>query len=81
MIKRFAISCSSDADLDARRLFVWGAIRRTRWLPESRMEARRRILECQQQYQCERCDAEVHCVSIDRRKATNKQRTVIPKKS
>ena len=80
MTKRFAISCSSDAELDARRLFVWGGIRHTRWLPESLVEARRRILECRKEYKCERCDAEVHGISIDRTRTTNKQRLSVPKK-
>ena len=69
-IKCFAISCSSDADLDARRLYVWGELKHAHWLPETKMEAKRRIKQCKKENKCSLCDAEIHEIEIQRNKDT-----------
>lgn len=71
-IKCFAISCSSDAEVDARKLYVWGAIKFARWLPESVGEAKKRIKRCQQEHKCVPCDAEIHKIVIERTEKTKK---------
>jgi hypothetical protein len=72
-IKCFAISCSSDAEIDVRKLYVWGGIRSARWLPETRSEAKKRIEVCRKEHGCEVCDAQIHAVTIARTKKTKRQ--------
>jgi len=72
-INAIIISCSSDAELDARRLFLWGAGKYAKWLPDSIHEAKKRIIQCRIEHKCACCDAEIHKVEIERTKLTNKQ--------
>lgn len=72
-IKTCVITCSSDGELDVRKLLVWGQIGRINSLPENRHEANRRILGCQKEYRCEICDAEIHKIVIERTKITKLQ--------
>jgi len=79
-IKCFVISCSSDAELDARKLYVWGGYKHIRWLPETAGEAKKQIIECKKEYKCEICDAQIHPLELERTRLTNKQKLNIPKK-
>lgn len=72
-IKSYVISCSSDADLDVRRLYVWGEMGLAKWLPDTIKEANRRIRLCQKENGCDHCDAQVHEVVINRTRPTKKQ--------
>lgn len=72
-IKSYAISCSSDVQMDARSLYVWGELGAAHCLPESAKEARRRVLECRKKMKCAECDAEIHVVEIERSRATKLQ--------
>ncbi len=72
LIKRCVISCSSDAWIDARGLYVWGSTKHVRFLPNDVREAKKRIAECQAEYQCVFCDAEIHKIVIKRTKETAK---------
>ena len=79
-IKCYVISCSSDAELDARRLFVWGGYERVRWCAETKKEAEKQILACQKEYKCLNCDPEIHLLELERTAETNKQKLSNPKK-
>lgn len=68
-IKAYVISCSSDGDVDVRRLFVWGD-GDARSLPMRRAEAERRIIICRKNMQCHVCDAEIHEICIKRTLST-----------
>lgn len=72
-IKCYVISCSSDADLDARKLYVWGGIKHAQWLPETIGEAKKRIVQCKKDNRCYFCDAEIHEIIINRTKETQKR--------
>ncbi len=72
-IKVYAVSCSADVELDARKLYVWGDTKSARFLPDSRREANYRIKKCQVENQCRTCDAEVHEIVLRRTKKTLKQ--------
>jgi len=72
-IKTYVISCSSDVELDARGLYVWGGIKKARFLPESIKDAKRRVLKCRIETGCQSCDAEIHEVILERTKKTLKQ--------
>ena len=65
-IKAYVISCSSDGEMDSRKLFVWGEMGAARWLPETESEANKRILICQKETKCKICDAEVHEIELKR---------------
>jgi len=79
-IKRYLISCSSDAELNVRRLYVWGGYNHIRWCAETMAEAQRHIASCQREYGCINCDPQVHTVDLTRTKETNKQKLTNPKK-
>ena len=70
----YPISCSSDEEVDIRRLFVWGELGSARWLPITKEEAKRRMLKCREREKCNHCDAQIHRVEISRTKMTNMQR-------
>jgi len=72
-IKCFAISCSSDAELHATKLFVWGGGDNYHWFPQTESEAEKQIIACQKRTGCEFCDAETHPVIIQRTEETYKQ--------
>jgi len=72
-ISAIIISCSSDADLDSRRLFLWGAGKYAKWLPDSMSEAKKRVIQCKRECGCDYCDAEIHKIELDRTKLTKKQ--------
>ena len=80
-IKRYIISCSSEAELNVPRLFVWGGQKHARWCAESKHEAERHICECRKEFKCHFCDAEIHPFILERKTKTNKQKLSIPKKS
>ncbi|MFX1537685.1 MAG: hypothetical protein ACFFDI_26105 [Promethearchaeota archaeon] len=69
-ISAYLISCSSDAGLDTRKLYIWGQIGKISWLPESYAEAKKRVMMCQEQNKCAVCDYEIHKVTRDRTKRT-----------
>lgn len=66
----YPITCSSDAETDIRRLYVWGEWESAKWLPTSREEAKRRIAMCKEKNKCQHCDAQIHKVVIERTKKT-----------
>lgn len=72
-IKCYAISCSSDAEIDTRKLYVWGGMKYAQWLPEGVGEAKKRISQCRKENKCEICDAEIHEIIIERTQKTKKQ--------
>lgn len=72
-IKCFAISCSSDGDMDARNLYVWGGEGTASWLPDSIKGVKQRLERCRQKYGCSPCDAEVHEITILRTRSTKCQ--------
>lgn len=69
----YPISCSSEGELDARKLYVWGEWDKAKWLPLTKGEAQRRIELCRKENKCKTCDAQVHRVEIQRTKKTYKQ--------
>ena len=69
----FVISCSSDGDVNQRFLYVHGE-RKHHSLPTMRNEARKRLLNCQEEMKCDACDAEIHQCLIRREKKTLKQK-------
>jgi hypothetical protein len=73
LIKTYAISCSSDVELDVRKLYVWGGLKSARFLPDSLAEAKRRVKKCQAENKCQNCDAEIHEIKLERTKKTLKQ--------
>jgi len=73
-IKFYVISCSSDKIFEQpASLYVWGETEHARWFPDTLREAKRRIDQCQEKYNCSCCDAEIHEVLITRTKDTKKQ--------
>jgi len=79
-IKCYMVSCSSDAEMDARKLYVWGGYERIRWCAETRRETQKQVLACQREYECVNCDAEIHMIELERTVETNKQKLANPKK-
>lgn len=73
-VKCHAISCSSDVEMDTRKLYVWGEWKTVRWLPETVGEAKKRIKKCQEENQCDVCDFEIHEIIIERTEKTKKQK-------
>jgi len=71
----YVVSCSSELELDARRLYVWGGIKAARYNPENRREMERRIEICQAENKCQICDAEIHKITLKRTKKTFKHLT------
>ena len=72
-IKCYVISCSSDVNLDTRKLYISGGTGHAHWLPETVGEAKKRILQCKKINPCNFCDAEIHEVIINRTKETTRQ--------
>ena len=72
-IKCFAVSCSSDVELDVRKLYIWGGLKSAYFLPDNKSEAKRRVKKCQVENKCQTCDAEIHEIRIERTKRTLKQ--------
>jgi len=72
-IRCYVISCSSDSDMDARNLYVWGEQGAAHWLPDSAKEVKRRIDACRRQHDCQPCDAEVHEIVVERTLSTKSQ--------
>jgi len=73
-IKCHAVSCSSDIDMDTRKLYIWGGMEHARWLPETVGEAKKRIMHCRnKENKCIVCDAQIHEVIITRTEKTRKQ--------
>ena len=72
-IKRFVISCSSDAEMNAQSLYVWGGMKNAIWLPETEREARKRIIQCRKINKCIDCDWQIHKIIIERTEKTIKQ--------
>jgi len=62
----FVITCSSETELDARSLYVFGESCFLGGLPNTSKEAHRRILECQKKTGCLKCDAEIHRIETER---------------
>jgi len=82
-INFWCISCSSDCKLDTRKLFIHGGEGKTikiTWLPDTKGEAEKRVLECQEKNQCAQCDYEIHPVTIPRTKRTFLQMSRCPDK-
>jgi hypothetical protein len=69
-IKFYIISCSSDTEMDVRNLYCWGEWESAAFMPDTRQEALDRIERCRKKNKCESCDAEIHRVSIRRKKKT-----------
>ena len=72
-VKCFAISCSSDVDLDTRKLYIWGGSKAACWLPETVGEAKKGIFQCQKENKCKFCDAQIHEIIIVRSEKTLRQ--------
>ena len=79
-INCYLISCSSDAELDARRLFVWGGFGNVNWCAETKKEAQKQIMACIKKNKCLNCDSEIHQIDIERTYPTNKQMLSNPQK-
>ena len=75
-IKVFAISCSSDAEMNAQSLYVWGGMKNAQWLPSTEKEARKRIIQCRKINKCDYCDWQIHPIIIERTEKTLKQHLV-----
>ena len=65
-IKVYAISCSSDGEVNVRNLFVWGQFGNRSWLPTTQTEAKKRVIMCQKENHCDYCDYQIHEIEIDR---------------
>ena len=79
-IKCFAISCSSDGEVNAARLFIWGQLGSRSWLPTTISEAKKRVIMCQHENKCKMCDYEIHLIAIERTAQTLLQHLNKPKK-
>lgn len=79
-IKAFAISCSSDGEVHASRLFIWGQLGSKSWLPTTKSEAKKRVVMCQHENKCKMCDYEIHPIEIERTAQTHLQYLNGPKK-
>jgi len=44
-----------------------------RWLPETMAEAKKRVMQCKKENNCDFCDAEIHEIIINRHIKTKKQ--------
>ena len=72
-IKCFAVSCSSDVEMNAQSLYVWGGIKNVQWIPSTEKEARKRIIQCRKINECKHCDWQIHKSIIERTEKTLKQ--------
>jgi hypothetical protein len=72
-VKGYVISCSSDGEVDARNLYLWGEMPHARWFAETSKEAKRRVEWCRKEYKCAECDAQVHAIEISRTRSTKLQ--------
>ena len=80
-IKCYVISCSSGGEVHASRLFIWGQLGSSGWLPTTQGEARKRVVKCQKENKCKLCDHEIHLVTMERTVQTLLQNLNLPAKN
>lgn len=69
-LKRYAVSCSSDGEVNVQALYVWGQFGTKTCLPITKREAEKMILVCLGENKCGHCDAQVHLIEVKRTKET-----------